>query len=363
MTRVALVSPYALGIFGGVQEQALSMSRELSARGHEVLLVTPRGGTDALDTPARVAREGAALKVPANGSEAPLALSPAASHRAREAIDDFSPDVIHLHEPLAPLMSYATLRAHHAPIVGTFHRSGSGPAYSLTKPVTKHLVRSVDVAVAVSQAAADTAREGLGVDCEVLFNGFETERYRVEERGATPRPVVLFVGRLEARKGARTLVEAALKSAGALFDLRIAGDGPQRHELEALAKSEPSITFLGAVSDQEKRRALRSASVAVAASTHGESFGLVILEAMAAETPVVVSDIDGYREAAGGCAQLFAPGDADSLLAAITAVLASDQSNRIRLAREHAEQWSMARLVDLYLDRYERAAGLFAASR
>ncbi len=359
MRRLALVSPYALSVPGGVQEQVLAMSREWSRRGAEVLVIAPDAAdrTDH-DTPATVLTFGRRLSVPANGSRAPLTLSWAAAGRAARALREFAPEVTHYHEPFAPLLAWRALAEHGAAQVGTFHRAGAGPAVSLTSALTRRLGRHLDASAAVSEAAAKTLAAAAGLECEVLFNGFESERFRAFARESGADPVVLFVGRLEARKGAGVVLSALeehQRRGGARWRLVIAGDGPERDELERRAEGNPDVELLGAVKDEAKRRWLRRADVAVAASLRGESFGLVVLEPMAAETPVVVSDIDGYREAAGGHAALFAPGDPTALEAAIRATLEGDGARRVPGAREHAERWSMAALCDAYEVIYQRA--------
>jgi phosphatidyl-myo-inositol alpha-mannosyltransferase len=361
--RVALVSPYALSVFGGVQEQVLAMSRVLSQRGDDVLIVAPDSHDAAkYDTPAKVVRLGARISLPANGSRAPLSVSPRASQRARDLIASFGPDIIHLHEPFAPLLGWATLRAHQFPTVGTFHRSGDGPAMKYGAPVIRALGERLDVAVAVSPAAADTLKRAAGVDAEILFNGFETERFVTSARERSVETVLFYVGRLEERKGVGTLIEATREhnARGAKpWRLVIAGEGGDRNRLEALAAHDPRVVFLGRVSDAQKRSWLRRVHALVAPSTHGESFGLVLLEGMASETLVIASDISGYREAAGGHATLFHPGDARSLELAVESALREENEERTESARRYAEDWSMARLMDEYESRYELARQRF----
>lgn len=355
--RVVLLSPYALSIFGGVQEQVLVMSRELSRRGHEVLVVCPdQSDHSDYDTPARVVRCGLLASVPANGSRAPVTLSLAASRRAATEIAAFAPDVLHVHEPFAPVLPYSTIRRHATPTVATFHRGGGGPAYSLTRPLLHRLARGLDVTVAVSPAAAATVSEGAGVECTVLFNGFETERFREMPKERGDVPVIFFVGRLEERKGAGTLVDAArlAENAGENWRVVIAGDGPQRSALTQAAVGLTHVEFLGRISDEDKRRWQRRADVCVAPSLRGESFGLVLLEAMASESRVVASDIDGYRDAAGGHAVLAAPGDPTSLYAALREAMSVDE-DAVRRAREYAERWSMRVLMDEYENLYDQA--------
>ena len=353
--RVALVSPYALDVFGGVQEQVLGMSRELMARGIETLVVSPDGGDLISETPARVLRFGGCVAIPANGSKAPITLSATAAKRAREAIEKFNPDVVHFHEPFAPLVGYGALFAGSSCIrVGTFHRSGGGPAYRLTTPLLKRAIRHLDALVAVSERAATTLRVAIGAEAEVLFNGFEINRFVAETRSAVP--TILFIGRFETRKGAHVAIEAVRgwrEVGGPEVQLVMAGAGPDRTRLERLAEGNPAIKFVGAISDVEKRDLLGRSSILVAASLFGESFGMTLLEGMASGAAVVASDIDGYREAAGGHATLFAPNDPADLRRAIRQALNQSGSQR-DAARRHAEAWSMQHLVDRYLSIYER---------
>ncbi|MHB8333418.1 MAG: glycosyltransferase family 4 protein [Acidimicrobiales bacterium] len=367
MTRrtVVLVCPYALSVFGGVQEQVLAMSRELDRRGYDVDLIAP-DCTDrrAYDTPARIHRFGRLLSVPANGSRAPLTISPLASRQVKSLITRRQPYVVHYHEPFAPLLGWSALRAHAAPSVGTMHRSGDGPATRLTGPLLRYLARHLDVSVAVSPAAAATMGRAAGLSPDVLFNGFEMERFIEFPRTVPDEVTVLVVGRLEERKGIATAIEVLRHhnaTATRPWRLVILGDGPERARLESLAAG-VNCAFLGAPSDEEKRRWLRRASVVVAPSLRGESFGLVLLEAMASQVPLVASDIEGYREAAGGHAVLVAPGDALALEAGIARALERDVES-LAGASSHAAAWSMRRLMDSYEQRYELARRRFEGAR
>ncbi len=364
--RIALVSPYALSVFGGVQEQVLAMSRELARRDVDVLVIAPDADDHATyDTPARLERLGRRVAMPANGSRAPLTLSPRAASQARGAISEFAPDVVHFHEPFAPVLGWAALRAHEWPSVATLHRSGDGPALRYTKPVLRRLARGVDVAVSVSRAAQTTWRSAAGLDSEVLFNGFELERFVRTPRERSDEVVLVTVGRLEQRKGVGVAIEAVRRHnerAPRPWRLVVAGDGPERERLRALAGHDDQVVFVGAISDDEKRAWLRRAHAFVAPATHGESFGLVLLEAMASETLVVASDIDGYREAARDFATLFEPADPVALEHAIEVALTSGPE-RVDAARNHAATWSMTTLVEKYFARYAQALHVFSLSQ
>jgi phosphatidylinositol alpha-mannosyltransferase len=365
--RIALVSPYALSVFGGVQEQVLAMSRELSLRGRDVIVICPDSSDARLyDTPAEVARFGHLLLLPANGSKAPLTLSFKAARDAREALEAFRPDVVHLHEPFAPLIGWAILRSHRTPQVATFHRSGAGPAFTLTRPLLKSLARDIDVASSVSESAALTIRSTVGVESRVLFNGFETDRFVASPRERGDEIVLVCVGRLEERKGTEFAVHAVLEHnarGGDQWRLVVIGDGPERAKLELLCAHDEMIVFAGAVGDATKRAWLRRADVLLAPATRGESFGLVLLEAMASETLVVASDIPGYREAAGGHAVLFEPANERSLEQAVAKALSGESAEAIAGARRHAERWSMGHLMDEYETIYEIARQRFHEPR
>lgn len=365
--RIALVSPYAFSVHGGVQEQVLAQSRELVRRGHDVLVVAPDSDDRAvLDTPATVVRVGKRLALPANGSRAPLTLSPVAARRAARAVADFSADVVHFHEPLAPLVGWSVLRQHRVASVGTFHRSGGGPAVSLTRPLLRWLAKRLDQTAAVSTMAAATMGAASGTSPVVLFNGFETDRFRAFPRAASSEIVVLVLGRLEERKGVAVALEAVRAhndGASTPWRLVVVGDGPESARLRTLAEGDPAIVFTGAVSDDAKRRWLRQATVLVAPALRGESFGLILLEAFASETPVVASAIDGYTQAAGGHATLFTPGDPSALATAIERACVQRTDASVAAARAHADEWSMPRLVDHYLTLYERAQERFRATR
>ncbi len=363
MSHVILVCPYSLSAFGGVQEQALAMSRVLVARGHDVDLVAPGPAQGpAPDTPAHVHRLGRTLAVPANGSRAPVTISWRAARQLRSLVEAAPGSVVHLHEPFAPVLGWSTLLRHGAPSVGTLHRAGAGPATRWTTPVLHRLARGLDVVAAVSPAAAQTMGRAAGVHPDVLFNGFETARLRREARQRPEVATILLLGRLEERKGAAVALEAVVRhNARGAPPWRgvVLGDGPLGEGLRARFGHDPAFDFLGAADESTKLMWLRRSSVLVAPALGRESFGLVLLEAMAAELPVAASDIPGYRDAAGGHAVLAQPGDAADVERAIAEALAAGP-DWVAAARAYAEQWSMDRLVGRYEDLYDRARGRFA---
>lgn len=358
--RIGLVCPYALNVYGGVQDQVISMSRVLHQRGHDVVIVAPNEADSSdIDTPATIVRLGSLQKVPANGSVAPITLSLVAARECSSVIDSFEPDVVHFHEPFAPLLGWTTLRRHRWPSVGTFHRSGSGPAIRLTQPILRRMSKNLDVACAVSEMASVTMRNVREGHIDVLFNGFETERFRATSRIAPDSVRLLTIGRLENRKGVDVAIQAVQRhneESLEAWHLDIVGDGTLRRELERFA--DELIRFLGAVSDQKKLELLRTSTALICPARGGESFGLVLLEGMAAEIPVVASDIDGYRQAAGGNAFLARANDSNDFIRAINLALEATDTS-IQQARQHAEKWSMENLVQIYESRYEQARRIF----
>lgn len=360
VARVQLVSPYALSVPGGVQTQVRAMARELASRDLCVTVSSPGTRDEALTSLGIThVAVGGVVGVPANGSRAPITLSPRASRTFASIAAALSGGVVHVHEPFAPVAAYGILRAHRRPIVATFHRGGGGPAYVAGKPVFRLLARGIDESVAVSDYAARTIAEATGIRPEVLFNGIEVDVIGAAVPYPTTAPTILFVGRHEERKGLGVLLEA-LSRIDLPIECWVLGQGPQTDSLQRQYDSDARIRWLGAVGDAEKFERLRGADVLCVPSLRGESFGLVPLEGMAAGTAVVASDIDGYREASAGHARLVAPNDPVALATALReAIERPATATSLEAASAHAAGWSMAALIDQYLVRYQRAAERF----
>lgn len=361
--RVAVVCPYSLSRPGGVQGQVLGLARALEGLGHTTMVVAPADGpVEVPGLAGAVTVVGGALAVPANGSVAPVSLSPLAARRAVGAIRGGHVDVVHLHEPLAPGPGYGCLVAGGVPLVGTFHRSGASAGYRLLGPLARWAAGRLTVRCAVSPEAEATAAAALGGRYEVVGNGVELERVAGATPWPTEGPTILFVGRHERRKGLGVLLEAFghLDVPGAV--LWIVGDGPQTAVLRAANPPTRHVQWLGRVSDAELASRLRGADVLCAPSLGGESFGMILVEAMAARTAVVASDLRGYAFVADGRAALVAPGDADALAAALRrAVIDAGRGGGLSAeealddAYGQAEKWSMKRLARRYADIYAAA--------
>ena len=361
MLRIGMVSPYSLTIPGGVQQQVLGLARSLRAKGHEVRVLGPCDGPppDPFVTPL-----GNSLPTSINGSVAPLAPDASAALRTIRALNDEAFDVVHLHEPLVPGPSLTALFVKMAPVVATFHSAGDSGAYKAFSRQLTRIANRIDIRVAVSKDAVELAHRYIGGEYEVLFNGIELGVHdgHLATHGEGPgENAVFFVGRHEPRKGLGVLLDAfALMPAD--VKLWVASDGPETADLKLRHGHDRRIEWLGRIDDEEKFDRLRRASVFCAPSLRGESFGVVLLEAMAAGTPVVASRIDGYMNVAtdGENALLVEPGDARALASALARAL-TDPRLAARLTgngRAHAESFSMASLADRYVELYERALAM-----
>jgi phosphatidylinositol alpha-mannosyltransferase len=276
------------------------------------------------------------------------------------ALRAFAPEVVHVHEPLVPGPSLAAVLKGPRPIVATFHRSGADLAYWGFGHLVGGWSRRIDALFAVSEEAAATARRcvtHLPEHLRIVANGVEVKRFSSVEPWPASAPTVVFVGRHEARKGLEVLLEAfSLLPAPAT--LWVIGGGPETVRLRYRFGSQARIEWLGRVDDEERARRLAGADVFVAPSLGGESFGLVLLEAMAVGTAVVASDLPGYRRAAGGAACLVPPGDARALASAIAGMLGDDGERQAlcEKGRRRALDCDMSTVADLYRDTYARLA-------
>jgi phosphatidylinositol alpha-mannosyltransferase len=383
-----MVCPYSLSRPGGVQGQAIGLARALAVRNVSATVFAPLDAVSHAPTDIDLVVTGRSVSLPANGSVAPVTLSVRAVLHARRMLVSGEFDVVHVHEPFTPGVPYGLLLGRGIPpVVATFHRSGPSVFYWALRPLTRRLSGRFAVQCAVSEAASATASRALGGSVDIVFNGVEADRYHDVEAWPSDRPTVLFLGRHEERKGLQTLLEAAGDLDDVTSDGRcggrvgrprlwIAGDGPQTSALRRHHPDSADIEWLGVLSEEEKIRRLAAADVLCAPSLGGESFGMVLLEGMAARTVVVASDIDGYRAAAGSYAVLVPPGDARALADALNGVLAGrvavigtqvaeateggatpvdGRSRWVDSAAERASEFSMSRLADRYVEYYRSA--------
>jgi phosphatidyl-myo-inositol alpha-mannosyltransferase len=331
--RIGLVSPYSFDVPGGVQAHVRDLADELIRQGHEVSVLAPADDDDPA-LPPYVVPAGRAVPVPYNGSVARLSFGFLSATRVRRWIREGEFDVLHVHEPASPSLGMLACWAAIGPIVATFHASmDKSRAMNAAYGILQTVLEKVSARIAVSEAARDTLVEHLGGDAVLIPNGVALRNFRGTstlagwpgEGGALG-----FLGRIdESRKGLQVLLAAMPEIVAVRPDVRllIAGPGDASEVRGWIPKDfRDRVTFLGLVSDDTKAAMLRSVDVFVAPNTGGESFGIVLLEAMAAGTPVLASDLEPFRLVLDeGSGELFRSEDPTDLAAHAVALLADRQ--------------------------------------
>jgi phosphatidylinositol alpha-mannosyltransferase len=363
LLRVGMVVPYSLSIPGGVQAQAMGLTRQLRRMGIEARVLGPCDGPP----PATfVTPLGNSLPTAANGSMAPLAPDPAAALRTMRVLFEEQFDVLHLHEPFAPGPPMTSMLLHPSPVVATFHAAGESASYEYLSAPIKAAAKNIAHRVAVSKDARLLVEAAIGGEYEVLFNGVELDEYRASSVWPTDGPTIFFCGRHEERKGLDVLI-AAMAEMGPEVTLWVASNGPDTARLEAATADDPRIQWLGRLSDDEKIARLKGAHVFCAPSLRGESFGVVLIEAMAAGTAIVASSLDGYRNVAthDQDALLVEPGDAAVLADALRRVLGDSTltARLIAAGNRRADDFSMTTLACRYAEIYRSVAGSAVAPK
>ena len=326
--KVLLVCPYAWESPGGVQVHVRELAVQLRARGHEVLVLAP-GERGAPEPWVRIV--GRPVRISYRGTVAPISFSWRSWRRVGEAMRAFGPDVVHAHEPLTPSTSMLAVRAATVPVVATFHAFlDRSRLMEVASPVLRTVSRRIDAGIAVSEAAAGFLRRSIDVDLEIIPNGLDVERFA--HPGDIPDGLpagrrLLWVSRLDPQKGFGILVQAFALLAREHSDLSliVAGAGRDGDAIGDLSEADRArVVMLGAVPHGDLPPYYGAADVFVAPATGQESFGYVLVEAMAAGLPVVASDIAGYREVvrSGIEGLLVPPGDPPRLAEAVARVLA-----------------------------------------
>ncbi|GAA3369250.1 glycosyltransferase family 4 protein [Streptomyces sannanensis] len=350
--KIGIVCPYSWDVPGGVQFHIRDLAEHLIRLGHEVSVLAP--ADDETPLPPYVVSAGRAVPVPYNGSVARLNFGFLSAARVRRWLHDGTFDVIHIHEPASPSLGLLACWAAQGPIVATFHTSNPrSRAMIAAYPILQPALEKISARIAVSEYARRTLVEHLGGDAVVIPNGVdvgffadaepkaewqsEGARSSVEGGGGGRAGGTLgFIGRIdEPRKGLPVLMRAFPKILAAYPDTRllVAGRGDEEEAVASLpAEMRKRVEFLGMVSDEDKARLLRSVDVYVAPNTGGESFGIILVEAMSAGAPVLASDLDAFAQVLdqGAAGELFANEDADALAAAAVRLL-GDPERRAEL--------------------------------
>jgi phosphatidyl-myo-inositol alpha-mannosyltransferase len=337
--RVGIVCPYSWDIPGGVQAHVRDLAEKLIELGHTVSVLAP-GDDDLPGLPPYVVMAGKAVPIPYNGSVARLQFGIVSAARVRRWLRDGDFDVVHVHEPAPPSLSLLTCMIHDGPLVATFHAATVRSRFlSMFDTVLQPFLEKLSGRIAVSAAARKVIVEHLGADAVVIPNGVAVSHYvHAQPLAGYPREggTIGFIGRYdEPRKGMDVLVGALERLADQRPGLRLLIAG--RGEADDFRAGLPAglggrIDLLGQVSEADKARMLRSVDVYCAPNTGQESFGIILLEAMAARTAIVASDIDAFRQVldGGAAGELFDTGNPVALADAL-ATLLDDPARRERL--------------------------------
>ncbi|MFF4648756.1 glycosyltransferase family 4 protein [Streptomyces sp. NPDC001380] len=347
--RIGIVCPYSWDVPGGVQFHVRDLADHLLRLGHDVSVLAP--ADDDTPLPPYVVSAGRAVPVPYNGSVARLNFGFLSAARVRRWLHEGRFDVLHIHEPASPSLSLLACWSANGPIVATFHTSNPrSRAMTAAYPILQPALEKIRARVAVSEYARRTLVEHLGGDAVVIPNGVDVSFFADAEPdprwtggAADGGPAAIgFIGRInESRKGLPTLLAAmpAILAARPGTRLLVAGRGDEEEALEGVSEEvRRQVEFLGMVSDEEKARLLRSVDLYVAPNTGGESFGIILVEAMSAGAPVLASDLDAFRQVldGGGAGELFPVEDAEALAAAAVRLLGDPA--RLAALREAASR-------------------------
>ncbi|MET8296242.1 glycosyltransferase family 4 protein [Streptomyces sp. NPDC005180] len=335
--KIGIVCPYSWDVPGGVQFHIRDLAEHLIRRGHEVSVLAP--ADDETPLPPYVVSAGRAVPVPYNGSVARLNFGFLSAARVRRWLHEGVFDVIHIHEPASPSLGLLSCWAAQGPIVATFHTSNPrSRAMIAAYPILQPALEKISARIAVSEYARRTLVEHLGGDAVVIPNGVDVEFFaRAEPKAEWAGQTLGFIGRIdEPRKGLPVLMAAFPWIVEQCPDVRllVAGRGDEEEAVASLPPALRSrVEFLGMVSDEDKARLLRSVDVYVAPNTGGESFGIILVEALSAGAAVLASDLDAFAQVLdqGAAGELFANEDAGSLADAAIALL-RDPARRAELS-------------------------------
>ena len=328
--KIGLVSPYVYPLPGGVTQHVRYLYENLRLRGHDVRIITSSHGLQR-SSEGDVIRLGKGFSMPANGSMGTITISPRFLSQVRAVLERERFDLLHFHEPFVPFLSPVVLRLSDSVNIGTFHAYGGwSPAYEFGSRVLKGDATRLHGRIAVSAAARHFIDRYFPGDYKVIPNGVDADRYGRAvpvARWKDGTPNILFVGRFEPRKGVLDLLKAfrQVRKDGVGARLLLVGGGPQEREARRYVATRrlSGVEFLGRVSDDEKLQLFRTADVYTSPATGRESFGIVLLEAMAAGAPIVASDIHGYKGVVrrGREALLVPPHEPKELAAALERLL------------------------------------------
>lgn len=360
--KIGMICPYSFDVPGGVQAHVIELAEVFIRRGHEVRVLAPA----ALETdlPDYVDSAGPALAIPYNGSVSRVNFSPKGFHRLRKWIDDNQFDVLHVHEPNSPSLSMLSLMVATGPIVTTFHTATTKSLWLSTfDSMLRQFRERIAGKIAVSELARRWQMESLGNDAVEIPNGINVAQFaRAQPLEGYPRPgrTLVFLGRFdEPRKGIDILMRALPRIVEQYPDITVlvVGDGNEKALARRAGDLSGHLEFLGMVDDVTKARALRSADVYVAPNLGGESFGIVLVEAMAAGAAVVASDLVAFSRVLddGAAGALVETGSPVALAEAVIELLDDDATRAalVERGRRRADLYDWSRIADQIETVYE----------
>ncbi len=367
--KIALVSPYDYPYPGGVTEHIAALDKQFRALGHDTRIIAASSTDEDVLGEHVIKVSGAVSPVPYSGSTARITLAPAVYRRVKKILRDEKFDVVHVHEPTVPILSLVVLRHSHALNVGTFHAyRESNVMYEYMRPLLQRVFNRLDGRIFVSDAVREYITQYFPGDYTIIPNGIDYERFSSPDLQPIAqfndgRPNILYVGRMDKRKGFRYLLRAYPYIKEAIPDARLIVVGAFSDKDKAPfiryahAHKLRGVHFVGYVSPEELPRYHRTATVYCAPNTGFESFGIILLEAMAAGLPIVASDITGFRPVLQDGAEglLVPPEDAPALARAVIQLL-NDPARRAAMSecgKRKAIQYDWSRIAGRVLAYYE----------
>ncbi len=365
--RIGMVCPYSFDVPGGVQNHVLDLTRTMSELGVEVSVLAPAADDD--DLPSYVTPAGRAVPVRYNGAVARVSFGPIAMARTRRWLRDGDFDVLHVHDPATPSVSLIALSLASGVSIATIHTSiGRSRALAATEPLLRPAMEKLSARITVSREAQRVVAQYQGGDSVIIPNGLFVDDFASTERRAaqdpSTAPSLLFLGRFEeTRKGLPVLLDALPTVVARFTDLRlvVAGAGaPRAGSALVPERLRRPVEVVGRVSDDERARLLSEADLYVAPNTGGESFGIVLIEAMAAGAPVVASDIRAFADVLedGRLGALFANEDPVSLAKTLVDALEDPgREERAGVAREAVRRYDWSVVAPQVISVYETVLG------
>jgi len=369
--KIALVSPYDFAYPGGVANHITNLERNFTKSGHEVKVIAPASGPVTIFDDRFIAI-GKPRPIPASGSIARVIISPSIAPTVKDMLEKEKFDIIHLHEPLIPMMCTNVLRFSKTVNIGTFHATDSKPSYRWSQPFFKMFLkkwfRKLDVKIAVSKSAMEYANKHFRSNYNIIPNGVDIKHFHPDippiEEFCDGKINLLFVGRMEKRKGVNYLLEAYQRIKHLIPDSRLLIVGPSgalcdKYKKIVQGNGIRDVSFIGHVSYDELPRYYKTADIFCAPATGYESFGIILLEAMAVGTSIVASNINGYAGVITHNNEgLTVPPKNDKELAKAITTLVRNKRLRQQMGsqgRMTAEKYSWEHITDNLLDCYERA--------